>query len=70
MVFIRVVTVISNIRECRVKVGFIVLCLSLLNDDHISYRLYDVKLLYIDSEFSLLDLSEIKHVLNHELEAE
>jgi hypothetical protein len=62
--------VLDNIDKSWEKLCLIVLCFPFLDHYHIFHSLDDVKLLHVDSEFALLDLGEIQHVLNHELEAE
>ena len=61
---------LTNVYKTCKKLCFVVLCFPFLNQNHIFYRLDDVKLLYVYSEFALLDLGEIQHVLDHKLEAE
>ena len=62
--------VLDNIDKSWEKPCLIVFCFPFLDDYHIIHSLDDVKLLHVDSEFALLDLGEIQHVLNHELKAE
>ena len=56
------------------KVGWqlylIVIGFSLLDHHHVLDSLHYVKLLKICSEFALLDLRKVKHVLDHKLETE
>ena len=42
----------------------------MLDEHHIVDSSDNVKLFYVDPELTLLYLSKVEHVLNHELEAE
>ena len=61
---------LTNVDETCEKLCLVVLCFPFLDQNHISHSLDDVKLLHVYSEFALLDLGEIQHVLDHKLEAE
>jgi hypothetical protein len=66
----RIFFFLTDVQKGCKKVSFVVLSFPLLDNYHIFHRLNYVKLLHIGSEFALLDLGKVKHVLDHELEAE
>jgi hypothetical protein len=61
---------VLNVDESCIKLGFVIQCLSLLNDHHILNCFDDIELIKVLPKLALLDLREVQHVLNHELEAE
>ena len=61
---------LADVQKTCEKLCIIVFGFPLLDNYYVSHCLDDVKLLDVNPKFALLDLGEIQHVLNHELEAE
>jgi hypothetical protein len=66
----RILGFLTDVHKGCKKVCFVVFSLPLLYDYHVSHCLHNVKLFHIRSEFALLDLGKVKHILHHELKAE
>lgn len=59
--------IFTDVYKCSKEIGLVVIGFSLLDEHHIIDSLDYIKLLDVGSELALLYLSEVKHVLHHEL---
>ena len=66
----RVLVFLTDVHKGWIKIRLVIFSFPLLDNYHVSHCLYNVKLLHVRSEFALLDLGKVKHVLYHKLEAE
>ena len=61
---------LADVQKTCKKLCLIVFGFPFLYNYYVFHSLDDVELLDVDPKFALLDLGEVQHVLNHELEAE